>query len=215
MQRLRVQVTWRPWQTWWAGNDNDQRLYNQFPYDGCAVGCGPVAWSMLFGWADHQSWIGDPDWTRGGIYRENGGYGSDVDAPRNMDEGVRNMIREISDHVETWCTPSDGGATNPWDMGNAWHYLDGRTGAGFRAEWRLVPTSGLRNRARDSIQDRDAPAVIGTGILEHYPLAYGYRYRESRWGLLHQRQFYVNQGWGGTGNSWIDARTWFAGEIFN
>jgi len=29
----------------------------------------------------------------------------------------------------------------------------------------------------------------------------------------HNRSFYVNQGWGGSGNGWVSAGTWFAGKI--
>jgi len=29
----------------------------------------------------------------------------------------------------------------------------------------------------------------------------------------HNRFFYVNQGWGGSGNGWVSAGTWFAGKI--
>jgi hypothetical protein len=124
------------------------------------------------------------------------------------------MIREINDRVDTWCTDGSG-ATNPWDMDGAFGYLDDRSGAGARVDWSLIPTRSLRNRARDYVRDGDTPAIIGTGVLEHYPLAYGYRYRESRGGWFHQREFYVNQGWGGDGNGWIDARTWFAATVFN
>lgn len=30
---------------------------------------------------------------------------------------------------------------------------------------------------------------------------------------VYDRFFYVNQGWGGAGNDWVAASTWFAGEI--
>jgi hypothetical protein len=32
--------------------------------------------------------------------------------------------------------------------------------------------------------------------------------------VVYDRWFYVNQGWGGSGNEWIQASTWFAGSIF-
>jgi hypothetical protein len=75
----------------------------------------------------------------------------------------------------------------------------------------------LRNRAAASIIDRGTPAVIGTGWLQHYPLAYGYAWRQKRiLGVVVQtnRFFYVNQGWGGEDNGWVPAGTWFVGEIW-
>ena len=46
------------WTYYWA--PGSQPAYWQFDYNGCPVGCGPVAWGMLFGWADEQaamSWL--------------------------------------------------------------------------------------------------------------------------------------------------------------
>jgi hypothetical protein len=31
---------------------------------------------------------------------------------------------------------------------------------------------------------------------------------------VYDRWFYVNQGWGGSGNDGVEAGTWFAGEIY-
>ena len=31
------------WNYFWAGGAGDQSRYNQFPFAGCAVGCGPTA----------------------------------------------------------------------------------------------------------------------------------------------------------------------------
>jgi len=46
------------------GVPDPQPNYYQFDYPkkGCAVGCGPVAWTMLFCWADKQAGIGNPYW---------------------------------------------------------------------------------------------------------------------------------------------------------
>jgi hypothetical protein len=73
------------------------------------------------------------------------------------------------------------------------------------------------------IRDRKVPAIIGTGWLKHYPLAYGYRWRSRTvkkcfilcWTETeYQRNFYVNQGWIGSGNGWIGSGTWFAGQLY-
>ena len=66
--------------------------------------------------------------------------------------------------------------------------------------------------------------VPGTGWLNHYPLAYGFawRSRTTRSCFLwecwentdYSRWFYVNQGWGGRGNGWVDGSSWFCGRVF-
>lgn len=208
---------------WWA--PSPVPAYFQFDDGGCAVGCGPVAWTMLFCWADRQAGLGNAYWApRNGLYRQNGGYGADALAPVYQDAGVENVIREIHGDVGTFCIFGSG-ATWPWSMADAWHYLSGRTGTGLRAGWNSVGWSQdwIRDRARDSIKYRRTPAVIGTGWLSHYPMAYGYAYQERTvrhcfiwcWDdTVYDRWFYVDQGWGGSGNEWVSASTWFAGEIF-
>jgi hypothetical protein len=70
---------------------------------------------------------------------------------------------------------------------------------------------------------RSTPAVIGSGWLNHYPVAYGYAWQRRVirkcfiwcWDeVVYDRCFYVNQGWGGSGNEWVSASTWFAGSLF-
>src|SRR5437867_13116990 len=119
---------------WTTGGNTPQPLYDQFDYGGCAVGCGPVAWTMLFCWADHQAGTGNAYWApRWGLYRQNGGYGADVVAPLTMDDGVKNVIREIHNDVGSFCIFGSG-ATVPWSMPDAWHYLSGRTGTPLEAQ---------------------------------------------------------------------------------
>ena len=211
---------------WTTGGSPPQPLYYQFDYGGCAVGCGPVAWTMLFCWADHQAGTGNAYWApRWGLYRQNGGYGADVVAPLTMDDGVKNVIREIHNDVGTFCIFGSG-ATVPWSMPDAWHYLSGRTGTTLEAHWDSLGISedGLRDWAANQIIYRQTPAVIGTGWLEHYPMAYGYAWQKRivrncfLWwcwdDTVYDCCFYVNQGWGGAGNGWVTASTWFAGSIF-
>lgn len=216
------------WDYWWAaGGGAAQPAYNQERLPGsCYTGCGPVAWAMLFGWADRQAHSGtNAYWApRTGIYRQNGGRGADAVAPLAMDAGVRNVVNEIRGQVHTWCI-GESGATWPWDMPEAWRYLSGRTGTSLWCNWNSfgVHEDGLRDRAIDSIVNRRTPAVIGIGWLSHYPVAFGYA-RQVRvirrcfiwcWDeTVTDRCFYVNQGWGGGGSGeWVAASTWFAGQI--
>ncbi len=216
------------WTVYWAaGTYNDQPRYHQFHYNGCAVGCGPVAWGILFGWADIQAEQGNPYWRgRGDIYRENGGTGANAIAPRNMDEGVRNMIREIRDYVGTFCVPRGQGATLPRRMDRAQRYLSRRTSAKVEVYYSNTGRSRteFRQKVRNSIRDRKTPAIIGIGWLRHYAVAYGYRWRKRtirrgrgpfRWTeTVYDRHFKVNQGGGATRGEWVEASTWFSGEIY-
>ncbi|TAN61726.1 hypothetical protein EPN18_06095 [bacterium] len=215
------------WTYYWAsGGHAAQPLYNQFQYNGCYVGCGPVAWAMLFCWADWQAANGNAYWApRWGLYRENGGRGNNVVAPLTQDTGVSNIIKEINGQVGTFCITGSG-ATLPSSMGGASAYLSGRTGTSLGTHYNVLGISEdrLREYARNSIRDRATPAVIGTGWLTHYPMAYGYAWQQRTvrheflfWSweeTVYDRWFYVNQGWGGSGNGWVSADTWFAGEIY-
>jgi hypothetical protein len=220
------------WYWAWAGT-KEQTMYHQLPFyppptiSSCSSGCGATAWAMLFGWADHQAQ--NPNWTywhpRWGIFRLNGGYGVNVRAPLHMDQGVMNMTWELRARIGTWCISSNA-PTFPWKMDGAANYLKGRTGTKLTTHYNVlgIRESRLRRYARNAIIYRKTPAVIGTGWLKHYPLAYGYYWRSRRvrkcilfwcWKKTkYNRYFWVNQGWGGSGNGWVPARTWFAGEIY-
>ncbi|MBX3011016.1 MAG: hypothetical protein KF832_05890 [Caldilineaceae bacterium] len=223
-----VQGNWGPWTYWWAGSHNDQRLYDQIAANSfnnnfpCWSGCGATAWAMLFGWADHQAALNNPVWRhRNGIYRQNGGYGADADAPRTMDAGIRNMTMEIRGYIGTYCN-NGGGWTQSSTMGRASTYLNGRSGATTRSlyanGWWIFGTSEeqVRDRAISAIQS-GRPVIIGRD--SHFPLAYGYAQQTKRSCFLffcstdYNRWFYVNQGWGGSSNGWVTASAWFAGEV--
>ena len=114
---------------------------------------------MLFCWADRQAGLGNGYWApRNGLYRQNGGYGADALAPVSQDAGVANVIREINGDVGTFCI-FDSGATWPWRMVDAWHYLTGRSYTSLRAGWNSIGWSQdwIRDRARDSIKYRATP----------------------------------------------------------
>ena len=210
---------------WATGGHSAQPLYEQFQHNGFWVGCGPVAWTMLFCWADRQAATGNSYWAdRWGLYRENGGYGANAVAPLSMDNGVRNVIKEIHGYVGTFNLAGNG-ATFPWDMVKAAYYFSGRTGTDMETHHNTlgIHTWDLFLEARGSIVYRHTPVVIGVGWLNHYPMAYGYKWRKRivkhsflfwEWTeTVYDRYFYVNQGWQGSGNGWIPASTFFAGEI--
>jgi hypothetical protein len=180
---------------------------------------------MLLGWADRRASAGDPLWSsRWGIYRQGGGYGADAVAPITQDTGIDSVIREIRGYVGTFCIGASG-ATFPWSMGSAYRYLTGRSYVGIQTHWNSlgIHEGWIKDWAAQSIQGRGVPAIIGTGWLSHYPMAYGYAWERRIvrtcaiwcWDTVQYCDwFYVNQGWGGYGNEWIAASTWFAGSIF-
>jgi hypothetical protein len=221
---LKTQGDWGPWHFFWTGRSDSQthdyqRLFSQFTIGSCSSGCGATAWAMLFGWADHQAAISNPIWQRHwGIYRQDGGRGPDVDAPRNMDNGIRNIISEIRGYIGTTCVLGNA-PTLPSSMINAQRYLWGRDNSGIRINWFFPPLPSVSQRAKEAIVWRRSPVIIGTGFLSHYPLAYGYAWRSrlAGWWPFEYTQyshwFYVNQGWGGSSNGWVSDTTWFAAEL--
>jgi len=132
--------------TWWAGGARLQPWFYQYRHGGCFVGCGPVAWAILFAWGDRQADGGqfNASWNpRWGLFRQNGGYGRDAVAPKNHDsnprvtnQGVRNVIEELNRRVDVFCI-NNSGATWPWKMDQASGYLWGRTGTKLECYYNL------------------------------------------------------------------------------
>jgi hypothetical protein len=211
------------WDYSWAGTAADQREYQQFQHNGCAVGCGPVAWAMMFGWADVQADDGSSKWSRQRwLFREDGGKHpkSDIRAPNRArnDNAAMNVIEELNSTLGTFCL-FGGGATPPWKMADAWKF--GRNRARI---WCLiwgtdtmVTKKWIRNKARDIIKQTNTPAIIGTGMPKHYPIAYGYAVKTERKGYglwrrtVYHRWFYLNQGHGNARSGWVNGTFWAAG----
>jgi len=233
-----MEIPMAQWRHDFAGVGADQCHYWQFEVGGawwnplswfskkCPSGCGPTAWAMLFGWADIQAEVKNPYWAkRWGIYRKDGGKGANTVAPKTLDDGVKNMVEEIYKLVDAFCANSSG-PTAPWDMDEAVDYLKGRTLTKLVTHYNSfgIEEDRLRNHARDSIAKRKTPAIIGTGWLSHYPLAFGYSVKQSVTKdcasctpktVEHGHAFLVNQGWKPKLYlDWIPAETWFAGEIY-
>lgn len=214
----------------WAGGFRLHPYYRQFPYQGCAVGCGPVAWALLFGWGDKQADGGKFNstwWPRFGLYLENGGRWRDgardkVAPDKNWQDngGPKNVMKELNGHLNVFCL-GDSGATAPWDMDKAVRYLRGRTYTRLEIHhsWSGRPIKRARIETRESIRGNannkgPTPVVVGKGWMSHYPMAYAYW--DSTW---HPDHVKVNNGWGenpngAQANEWIWAQTWFSGEIY-
>jgi hypothetical protein len=244
---IRADRSWSSWNYYWAGNASDQRKYAQWTVSGsCAVGCGPVAWMMLLGWVDIKSTypqVSGQFWKRWNAYRENGSSsglatsGAGI-APQSttigstiyMAPGVFTSTEYIRNQVGTFCF-SGSGATYPWSMDNVRNYLSYvGTGISIDTHYNSVGfhEDGLRDYTIEHLTKSNTserrPVIIGTGWLNHYPLAWGYAWRsrpttwrDAGWwvgdDILYSRYFYVNNGHGGSDDGWVDASTWFAGRV--
>jgi hypothetical protein len=194
-------IGWTSWTEYYAGSWSDQRRYTQEWGGSCYSGCGATAWAMLYGWFDCRG------------LATNLIAGS---APLYNNSSVTDCIWYVAGQVGTYCV-GDQGATNPWDMykGYKWAQYRGE-GYSYSYSW-TVPcfsSSSARNKARDAIKTDGRPAIIGIGCTSaHYPLAYGYKYREWKgafgevWAT--ERKFKCNMGWGGSSAEWKNGDVWF------
>ncbi|HQY91783.1 hypothetical protein [Caldilinea sp.] len=225
---------WGAWSYWWANGDAGAMTYDQIPAhqrvntSACWSGCGATAWAMIFGWVDRRAAEGHARWANHwGIYRVNGGLGANAVEPLNQDGGVDNMTWEIRNRMGTYCSGS-GGATKFSRMIDAIEYVRPRATAAATMRTRYDPTklcwfgacNDARNLAKDQIVLRQAPAIVGYD--NHYAMAYGYAHRSKTSCFLWwcstdwSRWFWVNQGWGGSGNDWINSDdVHFAGTYNN
>lgn len=191
---------WSSWSYYYAGNWGQQRRYTQEPGGSCYSGCGPTAWAMLYGWFDYT----------GAATNLIAGA-----APLYNNNAVRDCIWYIVPRVGVYCVGNQG-ATNPWNMYKGYQWAASRGHAYYVSYTWSVPcfySSGARNKARDSIRNDGRPTIIGIGCTSpHYPVAYGYKYREYRWlGITWdtERKFKCNMGWGGSSPQWKNGKVWY------
>lgn len=196
---------------WYAGDWSMQPKYYQLKRDRWCdlVGCGPVAWAMLFAWFD-RNW---------GVEWAFRGEGNGVAPPPDMStssnrQKIIEAYDELHEYCDVICNPfGDDGATYPPDMtdgfksytfisalpqfiGRSWH-TNSITGT-----W---PDAGAL-RSRDAIKN-GYPAVTGLGWLWHYVLAYGYAYEkiDSGFGYVYTKRYIkCNMGWNGASPRWYN-----------
>ena len=185
----------------------EQRRYTQVWGGSCWSGCGATAWAMLYGWNDLR-----------GVCNLIGPCSSPT--PNSNDGNVNDCIWYEVPWLSTFCIFSQG-ATLPSDMWKGYHWASARGySIGWNFHWGIpyVLSSAGRNDCITAIQS-GRPAIVGTGFYNHYPLAWGYAYREYHlpvfgWTVAHARYFFVNEGWGGDpcAGCWVSADDTFYGS---
>jgi hypothetical protein len=212
---------WRSKVTAYAGTWDMQPKFYQLSRDEFCpyVGCGPVAWGMLFAWFEVNK----------GIPAAFGDWFS-MDATLTMNNnnnshiGVWRALHELCD-VMCFAT-TDAGATWPGDMfDGALDYTSFPVLAKllyrkYHMEYDLTE-SGLAEHGllcRDAIK-KGYPSVVGLGWLWHYALAYGYKYQEFEAApgvyIGSRRILKCNMGWGpNEAPRWYDLNDTFFGADF-
>jgi hypothetical protein len=212
---------WRTKKAYYAGTWADQPIFYQLRRDEWCpdVGCGPVAWGMLFAWFEVNRKIPAAfgDW-----------FAFDVDLTMNdYSKSYIDTWRVLHSICGAFCVPlSDQSAAWPGDM------MDGAAGytmtqkimglikRSYRMEYDLLE-SGVAEHGllcRDAIV-KGYPAVVGLGWLWHYALTYGVKYQEYEAlpGVFtdERRILKCNMGFGvGHKPKWYDLNDTFFGADF-
>jgi hypothetical protein len=207
---------WRTKKVYYAGTWDQQPKFYQLKRDEWCpyVGCGPVAWGMLFAWFEVNKQIpgafGDP-------------FAFDVGL--TMDEYAKSYIdtwRSLHNFCDTMCfAVSDAGATLPGDMiDGGFNYLFfpktmGLIKYNYAYQWNFWSSGTYAMDCRDAVAN-GYPAVVGLGWLWHYALAYGVAYQEFELApgvfAMSRRILKCNMGFGaGEGPRWYDMDDTFLG----
>jgi len=206
IHRMGICDGWTPWIYWWAGGCSDQRQYHQEwslggCNPGCWSGCGPTAWAMLYGWWDVRGYCSL--------------IGGCTPTPLFNNADVQACTSALCGWLSPFCAFGQG-ATTPWNEPNGWRWAPTR-GHGISESWTWgVPyfCGGCGSQAQAAIMS-GRPAIVGQGVYYHYPLAWGYAYREyhcfgTTW--THSAYWATNQGQGGVACPVVWASTddcWF------
>ena len=173
---LNFKLGWQPIKEWSALDYTAQPRWKQFPLSKyCAVGsgyvgCGPIAWTILLGWFEHQ---GVPAAL---------GNALNVDTFLQQNNVVVNETADtLHSFCDTHCVPFTGeGATFPWDMDGGLTLVDSIKQQGFinwsaSYQWETFPDC-YNPSAKTGVTAIKAgrPALLGLWGMMHYAVAYGY-----------------------------------------
>ncbi|KAI0219655.1 hypothetical protein LSAT2_028860 [Lamellibrachia satsuma] len=164
-------------------------FYWQHVTRGCAVGCGPVAWAMVFGYYDRRSHEKPLTYGDGSqdLYR----CGSDGTTGDNSCKApmysttaeVLKYTEKIADALGTWCVFSNG-ATPAYKMDNIKNFFQERQSGSPTIQqtnnfWNIFSRDSTAIQTREWIR-KGWPVVVGTtedNVFQwHYPVATKYRY---------------------------------------
>ena len=225
--------TYSSWSTWSIADENDFPDYDQFKNNGCFVGCGPVAWSMVFGYYDRRShssssFTGSEDLYRNGY---DGTYGSSSEiAPLSNDNRMMNYIKKMNDILGTYCVFSQG-ATPHWNMDKTEDFFKRRQTSGSpkvveKSHWLSaagVYSDAVQSWVKDKIKQR-WPVIIGwrdgSYFRWHYPVVTQVKSRTKTYKSCFlwscstktstESQMYLHTGWNGYQNGWKKLEAYYA-----
>jgi len=239
IRRKKQYKRWISWRYWTVPYEYKFPYYQQFRQRGwrCPVGCGPVAWGMIFGYYDRLA-------PRYGYNKYlfrciNGLSGSpNCAAPKYLNSHARAYITAIRREVGTFCL-FGGGATTPWGMRRIRSFYRNRQRGNarilsytWRFSWAGWTRTWISNRARTAVM-RGYPAIVGVwvrsgrkGKAQHYPVATKFRSRSrkyrncwkilwggwrcGRWKTQRQEHFFLRMGWGRRRDGWYRIKAFSA-----
>ncbi len=213
--------------------------YRQHTHGKCAVGCGPVAWAMIFGYLDRRSHFKSSTYGTGsqGLYRSgsDGTSGSNSQvAPDWSDTRMRRYKEKLHDILNTFCISSSG-ATTFAGMDNIESFFKARQKSGnprvVSDKWLLsylgVYKESIAGWTRNRIKE-GWPVIVTTKKTWisgwHYPVATRYRGRSRKysncvkiiikicgaWKTQVDNDMYLHQGWGGNSDGWYAMKSFFS-----
>jgi hypothetical protein len=232
---------WGPWHYYWVDSSGDALAmrYDQIPpgWDGntrsCYSGCAGTGWAMLFGWVDRRASEGHWRWwNQWGLVRANAAVApaANIVAPLTQtlwdsNDVVNKMSLGLRDALHTSCSGNQGSTSRPDEI-RAADWVRPRASAGWHMQTAYDPTGlcwfgacdGARSLIVNQIVNRQAPAIIGAN--SHIQLGVGYAWQSETSCFLwwcstsYNRWFYINKGWGGAGNGWLDYDDVYLGGVF-
>jgi hypothetical protein len=207
-------------ESFYALSWNEQPRYYQLSNDDWCeyVGCGPVAWAMLFAWFDRTQHVEY-------AFRGEGAGDPPFDlTSASKRSAVFYTYNNLHEYCDVICNDISGeGASVPSDMSEGFiDYTEDALDSGIlKASWNIQsyygnwPDAGAL-RSRDAIK-KGYPAVTGLGWMWHYVLAYGYKYKTIDAGggkTVDKRYLKCNMGWGGNSPQWYDlGDTFYSADV--
>ncbi|XP_064603619.1 uncharacterized protein LOC135469032 [Liolophura sinensis] len=228
--------TYTPWVEVSIGHESIFPDYRQFKIEsGCAVGCGPVAWAMIFAYFDRRSHLQAAVYGSGSqnLFRcgadGTAGAASCV-APISNNNQVEEYLKVLRGILRTFCIRGEG-ATLQRRMDDVEGFFKARQSSGSPdVISHRVPLIGFFGVYNSRVRSKGLAALragwpiipgirVGGLFSQHYPVATKYRSRVKTqrrcffWKCWNKRtteyEMYLHMGWGGNQNGWRSAKMFF------